>query len=86
MDNETVEEPIKKSSPLPKMPDFSSLTKPEPGQEPELEMDSVKETESDQEAPEECPQFFGYLKTRPRSESFPDTCLTCRKMLECLMK
>jgi hypothetical protein len=66
------------------MPDFSGITKPEPESEPE--MDSVMETESDQEAPKECPQFFGYLKSRPRSETFPDTCLTCRKMLECLMK
>ncbi len=32
-----------------------------------------------------CPHYFGYLKKRPRNASIPDTCLTCQKMIQCLL-
>ncbi|MDH5481986.1 MAG: hypothetical protein OEY22_03770 [Candidatus Bathyarchaeota archaeon] len=31
-----------------------------------------------------CSHFMGYLKKRPKDSSFPDECLTCSKMIECL--
>jgi len=32
-----------------------------------------------------CKHFFGYLKRRPKDMPFPDECLTCCKMIECLL-
>lgn len=33
----------------------------------------------------DCPHEFGYLKTRPKNMSVPDACLTCPKMIQCLL-
>ena len=33
----------------------------------------------------DCPHKFGYLKTRPKNTSVPDDCLTCPKMIQCLL-
>ena len=33
----------------------------------------------------QCEHFFGYLKQRPKDTSFPDECLTCDKMIDCLI-
>jgi len=33
----------------------------------------------------ECKNFFGYLKKRPKSTPIPDECLTCDKMIDCLI-
>jgi DNA-directed RNA polymerase subunit RPC12/RpoP len=33
-----------------------------------------------------CQHFFGYLKKRPKNMPVPDTCLTCDKMVECLVR
>ena len=33
-----------------------------------------------------CQHFFGYLKKRPKDKSFPDECLTCNKMIECMIR
>jgi DNA-directed RNA polymerase subunit RPC12/RpoP len=32
-----------------------------------------------------CQHYFGYLKKRPRNKPIPDECLTCDKMIECLV-
>ena len=32
-----------------------------------------------------CPYHVGYLKTRSKSEAVPDGCLTCSKILECMV-
>ncbi len=32
----------------------------------------------------ECKHFLGYLKKRAKDAPFPDECLTCDKMIECL--
>jgi len=32
-----------------------------------------------------CKHFLGYLKKRPKDMPFPDECLTCDKMIECLL-
>jgi DNA-directed RNA polymerase subunit RPC12/RpoP len=31
-----------------------------------------------------CSHFVGYLKSRPRNTPFPEECLTCSKMIDCL--
>jgi DNA-directed RNA polymerase subunit RPC12/RpoP len=33
-----------------------------------------------------CQHFFGYLKKRPKDMPVPDACLTCDKMVECLVR
>lgn len=33
----------------------------------------------------ECPHYFGYLKKRPKNKPISDTCLTCQKMIQCLL-
>jgi len=32
-----------------------------------------------------CEHFLGYLKKRPKDMPIPDDCLTCDKMIECLL-
>jgi DNA-directed RNA polymerase subunit RPC12/RpoP len=32
-----------------------------------------------------CKHFLGYLKKRPKDAPIPDECLTCDKMIECLL-
>jgi len=32
-----------------------------------------------------CPHHLGYLKARPKDEAFPDGCLTCPKILQCMV-
>jgi DNA-directed RNA polymerase subunit RPC12/RpoP len=34
--------------------------------------------------PENCSHHFGYLKKRRKDEPFPEECLTCKKMIECI--
>jgi len=33
-----------------------------------------------------CKHFFGYLKGRKKDAAIPDECLTCEKMVECLIR
>jgi DNA-directed RNA polymerase subunit RPC12/RpoP len=32
-----------------------------------------------------CGHFFGYLGKRPKDTAIPEDCLTCEKMIECMM-
>lgn len=32
-----------------------------------------------------CPHHVGYLKTRSKDEAVPDSCLTCSKILQCMV-
>lgn len=32
-----------------------------------------------------CPHSLGYLKTRSKGEAFPDSCLTCPRILQCMV-
>jgi len=32
-----------------------------------------------------CRHHMGYLKTRSKDEAVPDTCLTCSKILQCMV-
>jgi hypothetical protein len=45
-----------------------------------------KEKESEKEnAVISCPHHVGYLKKRSRDEAVPDSCLTCPKILQCMV-
>lgn len=33
-----------------------------------------------------CTHYFGYLKKREKDKPIPDECLTCSKMVDCLMQ
>ena len=33
----------------------------------------------------ECPHYLGYLKKRPKNTSIPEACLTCEKMIQCVL-
>lgn len=32
-----------------------------------------------------CPHYLGYLKKRPKNTPIPEACLTCEKMLQCVL-
>ena len=32
-----------------------------------------------------CTHFLGYLKKHPKDEAFPEECLTCDRMIECML-
>lgn len=39
-----------------------------------------------EKTPSWCPFQFGYLKTVPNHAAIPDKCLTCSKLLQCIVK
>jgi len=54
------------------------------------EVEHQKLTEKRREAAEKrtskCSHYFGYLKNRPKNSPFPDECLGCPRIVECLLK
>jgi len=44
----------------------------------------TRKTTPEKESLTGCTHFFGYLKKRERDKPFPDECLTCSKMIDCL--
>jgi len=45
--------------------------------------DSKKSSEA--ETAVKCPHSLGYLKARSKDEAFPDSCLTCPRILQCMV-
>jgi len=45
----------------------------------------TKETDSRETRSAVCPYHYGYLKTHPRNKPIPNECLTCTKIMECLV-
>jgi len=45
---------------------------------------SPRDTEKDSPVVS-CPHHVGYLKTRSKNETVPDSCLTCPKILQCMV-
>ena len=73
---------------------FSKLKENQVSEEPDLKTSASNEASDDSgrsdermERPEHimCPQYFGYLKKRSKNVPIPDTCLTCQKMIQCLL-
>jgi len=44
-----------------------------------------RKLKTEQEAAVKCGHFFGYLNKRQKNMPFPDECLTCAKMVECML-
>ncbi len=59
--------------------------KPEEEQKPISPEHLTKETPEKSEESGDCQHFFGYLKKRGKDESIPEDCLTCDKMIECMV-
>ncbi len=49
-------------------------------------MKEVNRTQAKVEESGGCQHFFGYLKQRPKDTSIPEDCLTCDKMIECMIR
>jgi hypothetical protein len=67
------EKPEKPAEPLEELPEETPAKPPEP-------------SEPKGEAPPGCPHYLGYLSKRPKDASIPDACLTCRKMVKCMLE
>lgn len=46
---------------------------------------ATQEENEEENAVFECPHHVGYLKKRSKDESVPDSCLTCPKILQCMV-
>jgi len=46
----------------------------------------VKPSEKEEKGPSRCAGYFGYLASRPENAPLPKECLTCPKVLDCVMK
>ena len=46
----------------------------------------VTPLEKKEKAPSECPHNFGYLANRPKNAPIPQGCLTCPKIVDCMLK
>lgn len=61
-----------------------SKTKEGVAQHPEV-MPAQLEQQPYAEEPK-CPHHFGYLSNRSRKETIPEECMTCEKIVECMLK
>ncbi len=71
------------------MPEAAEAPEPvEPeqtGETPPETLEAPKPAESKEETPTGCPHHFGYLSKRPKDIPIPEECLTCRKMVQCML-
>ncbi len=42
--------------------------------------------EEEEKGPSGCPHRFGYLANRPRDAPIPQECLTCHKIVDCMLR
>ena len=59
---------------------------PEVLEQKKTEGKPAKPLEPKEETPPECSHYLGYLSRRPPSTPIPEECLTCRKMMKCVLK
>jgi hypothetical protein len=55
------------------------------GYETETSSKSRKQATEKEDMTVACPHHLGYLKKRSKDESVPDSCLTCPKILQCMV-
>lgn len=60
-----------------------TIEKPMEKLDPLLKTSSKGKLDTKKDA--DCPQYLGYLKKRPKNAPIPDTCLTCEKMVQCIL-
>jgi len=66
-------------SEVPKMKEKKTKTEPDKT----FMKDTVKPTAGSEQAG--CKHFLGYLKQRPKDTPIPEGCLTCDKMVDCML-
>jgi len=71
---ETQEEPVER---------VEAIEKPKPASK--VPVDTGKTEFSEATRPSGCPHYFGYLKQHPKNTPIPNECLTCTKIMECLV-
>ena len=75
-------EPLEKKQPMIKPPEKEQPTiKPMEKEEPK-----VKPPQKEAKAPSGCTHNFGYLANRPKNDPIPQECLTCPKIVDCMLK
>jgi len=58
----------------------------QPQNEEKEEEPPVKPLEREEKGPSRCAGYFGYLASRQENAPIPKECLTCPKVLDCVMK
>lgn len=53
--------------------------------EPKLKESIEKSIENKGSESSECPETFGYLANRPKDAPIPQECLSCQKMVDCML-
>ena len=65
---------------------ISAQPQKEKKEDKKKEEPSVKPPEKKEEGPSGCPHHFGYLTSRPKDAPISQECLTCPKMVDCMLK
>ena len=65
---------------------ISAQPKKEEDEKKKKEEPSVKPLEKEEKGPSECPHHFGYLANRPKDVPIPQECLTCPKIVDCMLR
>ena len=94
MDAENEEDVIEESAPSPPMHPslervLDAISAKSQKEEEEIPEKPSKEEEKDsegEESPKGCSHHFGYLAHRPKDASIPQECLTCQKIVDCMLK
>jgi len=77
---------IEEIQPMEPVEPVREIAEPKPVEEEvEEKAEADTKTEGEKAGPEGCPYHFGYLKEKGRDQPIPEKCLTCPKMLECLL-
>ena len=63
---------------------FKAPVKEKDSKAPALAMEQVKST-AEPQGIAKCGHFFGYLNKHQKNMAYPDECLTCARMVECLL-
>lgn len=71
---------LKGSIVLNELDNLKVLNLKDSGTVPEKKRDNIESLE-----PTGCPHYFGYLKKRPKNTPIPEVCLTCEKMIQCVI-
>jgi hypothetical protein len=43
------------------------------------------DSESNEKPTQQCPKYFGYLSQRSKGEKTPEECMSCPKLVECML-
>ncbi len=65
---------------------ISAQPKKEEEEKKKKEEPSAKPPEKEEKGSSECSHHFGYLANRPKDAPIPQECLTCPKIVDCMLK